>query len=66
MNILIACHCKASHIPVYITTSITNSKAKYHSLYDELQLAKIKQEYRIVNINYIDIRCTTDKEKSSI
>jgi len=62
MNILIACHCKASHMPVYITTSITNSKAKYHSLYDEQQLAKIKQEYGIANIDYIDIRCTIDKE----
>jgi hypothetical protein len=49
-------------MPVYITTSITNPKAKYYSLYDEQQLAKIKQEYGIANIDYIDIRCTIDKE----
>lgn len=57
MNILIACHCKAQHMPVYITDSITNPKAKYYSLYDEKMLPEIKQQFGINKIDYIDKKC---------
>lgn len=55
--ILIACHCKAQHPPVYITDSITNPKAKYYSLYDEKMLPEIKQQFGINKIDYIDKKC---------
>ena len=57
MDILIACHCKAQHRPVYITDSITNPKAKYYSLYDEKMLSEIKQIFGINKIDYIDKKC---------
>jgi len=64
MDILIACHCKANHLPVYITDSIINPKAKYYSLYDEKMLPKIKKQFGINKIDYIDKKCDKNTAKS--
>jgi SAM-dependent methyltransferase len=65
MNILIACHCKKTHMPVYLTDSLTNPKAQYYSLYDEQQYEKIKNQYGIANIDYIDIHCQKDANNNN-
>lgn len=67
MDILIACHCKAQHKPVYITDSLnnpttTNKASKYISLYDTSpkNIKKLKELFNIARIDYIDKRCDED------
>lgn len=62
MNILIACHCKHEHDPVYLSgDDITTKNPKYYNLYDADELAEAKRIFGIANIDYIEIReCTLD------
>jgi hypothetical protein len=68
MDILIACHCKAQHKPVYITDSLNNptttnnASSKYISLYDTSpeNVKKLKELFNIAKIDYIDKRCNED------
>ena len=64
MNVLIACHCKHTHMPVYLAGDIVDKKAKYYNLYDADELAEAKRVFGIANIDYIEKReCQLDEHQ---
>ena len=55
MDILIACHDKFVHKPIFITSDITYPKKKYN-IYLEKEMKAVKSRFGINRIDYIDIR----------
>lgn len=61
MNVLVACHCKHKHDPVYLSSDITTKNPKYYNLYDADELEEAKRVFGIDHIDYIEKReCTLD------
>jgi len=64
MNVLIACHCKHTHKPVYLSGDIIAKNPKYYNLYDADELAEAKQVFGIANVDYIEKReCSVDEHQ---
>jgi hypothetical protein len=64
MNVLVACHCKHTHDPVYLSGDIIAKNPKYYNLYDTDELAEAKRIFGIENIDYIEKReCMLDKHQ---
>ena len=60
MNILIACHDKFNHRPIFITkdvtNDITNKKSIQYNIYTKKGLADAQKEFGIARVDYIDTR----------
>jgi hypothetical protein len=64
MNVLVACHCKHTHDPVYLAGDITAKNPKYYNLYDADELAEAKKIFGIANVDYIEKReCKLDENQ---
>ena len=64
MNVLVACHCKHTHKPVYLSGDIIAKNPKYYNLYDADELTEAKRVFGIVNVDYIEKRdCLLDKHQ---
>ena len=64
MNILVACHCKHTHDPVYLAGNIIGKKIKYYNLYNPDELEEAKKIFGIANVDYIEKReCKMDNHQ---
>lgn len=64
MNVLVACHCKHKHDPVFLTGDNIAKNAKYYNLYDADELAEAKRVFGIANIDYIEKKeCQLDEQQ---
>jgi len=64
MNVLVACHCKHTHDPVYLCGDIIVKNPKYYNLYDADELAEAKKVFGIANVDYIEKReCSVDEHQ---
>jgi len=64
MNVLVACHCKHTHDPVYLSGDITVRNPKYYNLYNPDELAEVKKVFGIAHIDYIEKReCALDNNQ---